>query len=101
MPDLEQVIIKTKDVRVRIIVLGPHEQGHWHYHSQVADNFVCLKGTILVYMKDKDEQISLSPGQRCMVDQGRVHQVTNAGDGSAEYLLVQGVGTYDFNIVDQ
>jgi mannose-6-phosphate isomerase-like protein (cupin superfamily) len=100
MPDRERSIIKTKDVRVRIIELGPYEQGKWHYHSEVIDNFFCLKGTILVCMKNRDEEIRLYPGEQGVVDQGRVHQVSNAGDGSAEYLLVQGVGSYDFNIVD-
>ncbi len=101
MPTGEQVIIKTNDVRVRIIALGPYEEGEWHYHTDVVDNFFCLTGAILVCMKDKDKEISLSPGERYAVNKGRIHRIANMGTNGAEYLLVQGVGIYDFNIVGQ
>ncbi len=96
----EEVIIKTKDVSVRIIELAPHEAARWHYHSEVTDNMFCLIGKISVCLKDPNEEVFLSPGQRCEVAQGRVHQVTNVGGNSAKYLLAQGVGNYDFSVVD-
>jgi len=100
MPNKEEVIIKTKDVSIRIMELEPHGATRWHYHSEVTDHIFCLTGTISVRLKDLDEEFVLSPGQHREVMQGRVHQVVNAGTNNAQYLLIQGVGTYDFNVVN-
>jgi quercetin dioxygenase-like cupin family protein len=97
---IEQVIIKTKDVSVRIIELRSHEVADWHYHTEITDNMFCLTGNITVRLKEPDEELVLSPGRRCEVMKGRVHQVANAGADIARYLLVQGVGNYDFNVVN-
>ena len=87
MPNNEEVIIKTKDVLVRIIELGPYEQGRWHYHSEVVDTFFYFTGSVSVFLKDPDEEVVLGPGKRFDVLQGRVHQATNTGAENARYLL--------------
>ena len=97
---IEQVIIKTKDVSVRIIEVRSHEVAAWHYHTEIMDNMFCLTGDITVRLREPNEELVLSPGQRCEVMKGRVHQVANAGADIARYLLVQGVGNYDFNVVN-
>ena len=38
----------------------------------------------------------LQPGETFMIPPGVVHRAGNAGDGASRYLLVQGVGRYDF-----
>ena len=58
----------------------------------------CLSGRMAVRMKDPDEEKLLLPGERCTVTQGRVHQVVNIEPTITTYLLVQGVGRYDFNV---
>jgi mannose-6-phosphate isomerase-like protein (cupin superfamily) len=60
-----------------------------------------LEGSIIVRMQDPDEEFRLSPGQRCRIVVRRVHQLENQADTEATYLLVQGIGRYDFNVVDQ
>ena len=94
-----EVIAKTDDVRVRIMTLDPREIADWHYHTQVTDDIFCLTGGIIVRMKDPDEEFKLIPGQRCQIRTGKVHQLENLDDKVASYLLVQGIGKYDFNIV--
>lgn len=98
MPVGEEVILKTDNVRIRIVHLGPHEVASWHSHSEVTDNMFCLSGRMSVRMKDPDEETFLLPGERCTVAQGREHQVVNAQPEMTKYLLVQGVGRYDFNL---
>jgi len=95
-----EAIIKTDNVRVRIMSLAPREIADWHYHTQVTDDIFCLTGTILVRMKNPNEEVRLSPGQRCQIKIGRVHQLENLENNEATYLLVQGIGKYDFNVVD-
>ncbi|MCL4530712.1 MAG: cupin domain-containing protein [Chloroflexi bacterium] len=94
-----EVLAKTDNLRVRIMALEPREVAGWHYHTQVADNIFCLTGTILIRLQNPDEEVRLSPGQRCQIKIGRVHQLENLESEDATYLLVQGIGVYDFNVV--
>jgi quercetin dioxygenase-like cupin family protein len=40
--------------------------------------------------------VRLTAGQTYSVRPGRPHLVTNAGDASAVFLVLQGMGEYDF-----
>ena len=40
--------------------------------------------------------MTLSPGESYAVEPRRPHLVTNPGDTSATFLILQGVGGYDF-----
>jgi quercetin dioxygenase-like cupin family protein len=95
-----EVIVKTDNVRVRVMTLSPRELADWHYHTQVTDDIFCLEGRILVRMQEPDEEIHLSPGQRVRIEPGRNHQLENLNVEGAAYLLVQGIGMYDFNLVN-
>ena len=98
MKEIEE-IAKTDTLRVRIMSLDPRELADWHYHTEVTDDIFCLTGTILVRTKEPDEENKLTPGRRCRINTGRIHQLENLGEDEAHYLLVQGIGKYDFNIV--
>ena len=92
----DRQIIKTENVLVRIMELDEGSSTDWHCHSEVADFFVCLKGAVQVETRDPDRVIPLAPGQQAEAAPMQVHRVVNIGDEGAEYLLVQGIGTYDF-----
>ncbi len=94
-----EVVAKTDTVRVRIMALESRELADWHFHTEVTDDIFCLTGSIVVHMKEPDEENKLTPGQRCRIKTGRIHQLENAGQAAATYLLVQGIGKYDFNPV--
>lgn len=94
-----EVIAKTDDLRIRVMALEPHEIADWHYHTQVTDNIFCLTGLILVRMRYPEEEVHLVPGERCVVEVRRIHQLENLEDVEASYLLIQGMGKYDFNSV--
>jgi quercetin dioxygenase-like cupin family protein len=89
-------IIKTGDVSVRIMELAKDAATEWHYHTEVKDFFVCLTGMVVVETRTHGEKTTLCPGQRTEVNPGIVHRVVNISSGKSEYLLVQGVGAYDF-----
>jgi len=94
-----EVIVKTDSVRVRIMSLDPHEVADWHYHTEVTDDIFCLSGMILVCLKEPAKELKLFPGNRCQVETGKIHRIENMGSDEARYLLVQGVGRYDFVMV--
>ena len=93
-----EVLVKTDNVRVRIMALAPQEIAALHFHTQVSDDIFCLTGRIMVRMQKPDEEIHLSPGQRVRIETGRVHQLENLEETESTYLLVQGIGKYDFNV---
>jgi mannose-6-phosphate isomerase-like protein (cupin superfamily) len=95
--DQEETLLQTDTVRVRVMHLQPGGATAWHYHREVTDHMVCLTGAIQVGIHDPAETFELRPGQRCTVAVGCVHQVANPDLTSpASYLLIQGVGRYDF-----
>jgi quercetin dioxygenase-like cupin family protein len=96
----DEVILETDDVRVRVLALEEGQATAWHFHSLVTDRMLCLEGAISVEFRDPAAAVALDPGGRCEVRAGRVHRVVNLASTTARYLLVQGVGRYDFNEVD-
>jgi mannose-6-phosphate isomerase-like protein (cupin superfamily) len=100
MNDRDEVILETGNVRVRIMVLEANEATAWHFHSEVTDRMLGLQGSIVVEYQDPHESVELACGERCEVVMTRVHKVVNMTPEPAKYLLVQGVGRYDFNVVD-
>jgi mannose-6-phosphate isomerase-like protein (cupin superfamily) len=96
----ERVIFETADVLVRQLSLEPLGSTPWHFHSEVVDHIYCLSGSIDVYCQNPDDHFPLKVGESCRVGIRRTHRVLNKNNESAVYLLVQGVGKYDFNVID-
>jgi quercetin dioxygenase-like cupin family protein len=82
--------------RITELQISPTQKVPWHYHNSVSDTFYVLAGSICIYMQDPKEKVELAPGQSFAVPPKRPHLVTNAGDTSAVFLVLQGVGEYDF-----
>jgi len=82
--------------RIAELQISPTQKVPWHSHSNVRDTFYVLKGMIHIYLQQPKEDIALGPGETFSVAPGRPHLVTNAGDTSATFLVLQGIGEYDF-----
>ena len=91
-----RVVLQTPDVRVVEYTLQPGDNHPWHHHSEVADRFYCLEGMIEVALRDAAQIQCLQPGETFMVPPGVVHRAGNAAESVSRYLLVQGVGRYDY-----
>ncbi len=77
--------------------IGPTQEVPWHRHTNVGDTFYVLEGQIRLALRDPDEQVDLGPGQPWgPVPAGRAHRVRNAGPTSATFLVLHGIGEYDF-----
>jgi quercetin dioxygenase-like cupin family protein len=68
----------------------------WHYHSEISDSFVCLEGPMVVETRAPRRVYRLLPGERCAVPPKTAHYVHGEADGPCKFLIVQGVGVYDF-----
>jgi mannose-6-phosphate isomerase-like protein (cupin superfamily) len=82
--------------RISELQIGPAQQVPWHYHSRVQDTFYVLEGRLRLFLRDPKEQVELGPAETYAVRPGRPHLVTNAGTSSATFLVLQGIGEYDY-----
>ena len=82
--------------RITEIQLSPTQKVPWHYHNTVQDTFYVLAGGIRIFLQDPKEEVRLAPGQTYSVPARRPHLVINGGDTSATFLVLQGIGEYDF-----
>jgi quercetin dioxygenase-like cupin family protein len=95
-----RIVAQTPGLRVVEYVLQSGDALPWHHHTEVTDRFYCLEGLIDVELRTPAQQMLLHPGETCVVSPGIVHRSGNAAAGVSRYLLVQGVGRYDFVTVD-
>src|SRR5437016_4972272 len=76
--------------------IAPMQKVPWHYHTNVQDTFYVLEGRIRLFLREPKEEVMLGPGETYAVRPRRPHLVTNAGRVSAVFLVLQGMGEYDF-----
>jgi quercetin dioxygenase-like cupin family protein len=82
--------------RISELQIGPTQQVPWHYHNNIQDTFYVLQGRLRIFVRDPKEEIRLEPGETYTVRPGRAHLVTNGGETSATFLVLQGLGEYDY-----
>jgi mannose-6-phosphate isomerase-like protein (cupin superfamily) len=82
--------------RITELQISPKQKVPWHYHNNVHDTFYVLSGSIRIFLQDPKEDVRLTSGQTFTVPPGRPHLVTNPGEASAVFFVLQGTGEYDF-----
>jgi quercetin dioxygenase-like cupin family protein len=76
--------------------ISPTQKVPWHYHSNVQDVFYVIEGQLRLFLREPKEEVRLGPGDTYCVRPRRPHLVVNGGDRSATFLLLQGIGEFDF-----
>src|SRR5262245_21523791 len=82
--------------RINELQISPTQMVPWHSHSTISDTFYVLEGSLRLRLREPDEEIRLEPGETYCVPPLRPHEVTNAGSTSATFLVLQGIGEYDY-----
>jgi len=82
--------------RITELQISPRQRVPWHYHTNIRDTFYVLEGRLRLFLRDPQEEVRLAPGETYVVRPGRPHLVTNAGETSATFLVLQGIGEYDY-----
>jgi quercetin dioxygenase-like cupin family protein len=90
------VVAKGADVLVREYTLDPGEAIPWHHHTGVSDYYYGLEGLLLVETRNPEARHEIRVGQSARVNPPSAHHVSNPGRSPCRFLLVQGVGKYDF-----
>jgi quercetin dioxygenase-like cupin family protein len=93
-----ETILEGGGVRARLYTLAPGEVIPWHYHTAVSDWYFCLAGRLRVETRGEVAEERLAAGDSYSIPPRTAHRISNGGDGEdCRFLLLQGVGTYDFN----
>lgn len=96
-----ETLAEAPSLRVRRIALGHGQCVPWHYHSQVTDTFFCMRGPMQVKTRDPDTVQVLPAGGTFAVSSRTPHYVSGVDDGPCEFMVVQGMGEYDFVPVNE
>ena len=92
---IEPVAIGS-DVQARIFTLAPGEEIPWHFHSAVTDSYFVLEGTLSIETRAPRDSRVLTVGKRFTIVPKTAHLISNRTVADTRFLLVQGVGAYDF-----
>ncbi|HEY7141571.1 MAG TPA: cupin domain-containing protein [Methylomirabilota bacterium] len=82
--------------RITELQISASQRVPWHYHTNIQDTFYVLEGRLRLFLRDPKEEVGLEPGETYAVRPGRPHLVTNGGGASATFLVLQGIGEYDY-----
>ena len=82
--------------RISELQISPTQKVPWHFHTNVQDTFYVVEGHIRIFLREPSEEVRLGPCETYSVRSLRPHLVANGGDSSATFLILQGVGEYDF-----
>jgi quercetin dioxygenase-like cupin family protein len=101
MPDyqvknVEPVAVGT-DIQVRVFTLADGDVIPWHYHSESTDHYFVLRGKLTIETRSPDHRHQLSVGERHKILPGVPHRISNESTSECQFLLVQGVGQYDWH----
>ncbi len=84
------------DFHISELQLSPTQTVPWHFHTNISDTFYVLEGEMRLFLQKPKEEVRLGVGQSYVAVAGRPHLVTNAGKTSLTFLILQGVGEYDY-----
>ena len=82
--------------RISELQLSPTQTVPWHFHTNISDTFYVLEGQMRLFLQDPQQDVRLGVGDSFVAVAGRPHLVTNVGEGSLTFLILQGVGDYDY-----
>jgi quercetin dioxygenase-like cupin family protein len=82
--------------RISELQLSPTQTVPWHYHTNIADTFYVVEGEMRLFLQKPKQEMRLKPGETFTAAAGRPHLVTNAGKTSLTFLIMQGIGEYDY-----
>ena len=98
--ELRETLAEAPGLRVRRLMLSAGQQVPWHSHSHITDTFICLAGPMRVTTRHPDAVHELGAGEMLTVPPSTPHLVTGIGDGTCSFVIIQGVGEYDYVALD-
>jgi quercetin dioxygenase-like cupin family protein len=89
-------VMMGRDVQARLFTLAPGEAIPWHFHSTVTDWYFVLQGTLSIETRAPPDRRLLPIGASHQILPKTAHRISNPTAADTRFLLLQGVGAYDF-----
>ncbi len=94
------IVAETPELSVKVFTLARGREIPWHFHSEITDTFFCLEGRLQVETRAPTKRHRLDLGESCAVAAKTAHRVSGVDGGRCRFLIVQGIGAYDYRPVD-
>lgn len=94
------VLAEVPELRVLDMTLKPGEFVPWHRHPSNADLFIGLQGEYQIHFA-VDQMVTVRAGERHEIAVDVPHSVVNVSADPCRFLLLQGVGLYNYIPVDR
>ena len=91
-----ETVVDAANVKARVFTLAPGEVIPWHSHSETTDHYFVLSGKLTIERRTPEERRTLAVGERYQITATKPHMVSNCGTTDCQFLLLQGVGKYDW-----
>ncbi len=91
-----RTLAEAPGLRVRLLSLSAGQTVPWHAHTFITDRFFCMRGPMEVRTRRPEAVHVLQAGETLDVPPGSPHFVSGSGGGPCRFMLVQGVGEYDY-----
>ncbi len=89
-------VAEAPGLRVRRLGLAAGQCVPWHHHTLISDHFFCMEGPMEIRLRGPTSVKRLAPGEAFEVPPGRQHYVSGVDGRACRFMIVQGVGTYDY-----
>ena len=89
-------LAEAPGLRVRQLSLGAGQCVPWHYHNEITDTLVCMKGPMSVKTREPEAEFVLQPGETVAIPPCRPHFVEGGDQQPCQFMTIQGVGVYDY-----
>ena len=89
-------IFSTDEARVSYLVLAPGEEVPWHLHSDVRDTYYVLRGPVTICTREPEATTVVETGAVLQTRARQPHRVVNVSDHDVSFVLIQGIGRFDF-----
>ena len=91
-----RTLAEAPGLRVRLLSLAKGQCVPWHYHSVTTDTFFCMRGPMRILTRSPAEAHTLHDGDTLAVAPGTPHYVEATAATGCQFMIVQGVGKYDY-----
>ena len=97
--NIEPVVV-SDEVQARVFTLAQGDVIPWHYHGESTDHYFVLQGALSIETRGPDHRRVLTVGERYRILPGTAHRISNELIADCQFLLIQGVGKYDWHKAD-
>ena len=89
-------VMVGSDMQARLFTLAPRDEIPWHRHSECADYYFVLEGTLTVSTRKLKREKKVQIGKHYRIAPGTPHLISNQSGADCRFLLLQGVGKCDW-----